>query len=75
MKLFELEAGGYDNVNFQNKDLYNKIERKRKNDIIHTDAEGVIAYLQGKKDLNNDFYYKYHTNSENRLMWLFWADS
>ncbi|XP_027172026.1 protein FAR1-RELATED SEQUENCE 5-like [Coffea eugenioides] len=75
MKLFALEAGGYDKVNFQNKDLYNKIERERKNEIIHGDAEGAIAYLQGKKDLDNDFCYKYHTDSENRLMRLFWADS
>ncbi|KAL3533135.1 hypothetical protein ACH5RR_006656 [Cinchona calisaya] len=43
----------YDKVGFITKDLYNKIDRERKNLLSAGDAEGAIAYLADNKQPNS----------------------
>lgn len=50
MKFFALQAGGYENVRFVAKDLYNNIDRDRRNVVIDGDAEGVLGYLRASQD-------------------------
>ncbi|XP_027071742.2 protein FAR1-RELATED SEQUENCE 5-like [Coffea arabica] len=75
VKLFALQAGGYGNIGFTPKDLYNKLHSKRMEEIAGGDAEAALAYMAGKNDGDLNFYFKYQLNDEGRLIRLFWADS
>ncbi|XP_027109384.2 protein FAR1-RELATED SEQUENCE 5-like [Coffea arabica] len=75
MKHFVIKAGGYSNVGFCIKDLYNRMDEERRKDIFNGDAEGALGFLAAKKDADDMFFYKYHVHNEGRLARLFWADS
>ncbi|XP_071923050.1 protein FAR1-RELATED SEQUENCE 5-like [Coffea arabica] len=75
MKLFVLQCGGYNNVPFTIKDLYNKMNSERMEEIADGDAEGAFAYLFGKKDVDPNLYFNFTVDSEGRLSRLFWSDS
>nr|XP_027093639.1 protein FAR1-RELATED SEQUENCE 5-like [Coffea arabica] len=75
MKHFVIKAGGYSNVGFCIKDLYNRMDEERRKDIFNGDAEGALGFLAAKKDADDMFFYKYHVDNEGRLARLFWADS
>ena len=51
-----LLSGGYKNVGFTKKDLYNHIDMDRKSKICHGDAEGVLEYLGVKKEMDLSFF-------------------
>ncbi|XP_071905953.1 protein FAR1-RELATED SEQUENCE 5-like [Coffea arabica] len=75
MKHFVIKAGGYSNVGFCIKDLYNRMDEERRKDIFNGDAEGALGFLAAKKDADDMFFYKYHVDNEGRLARLFWSDS
>ncbi|KAH9679534.1 protein FAR1-RELATED SEQUENCE [Citrus sinensis] len=75
MDFFVNQAGGYDNLGFGLKDLYNNLDNKRRSMILETDSEAALAYLNAKADMDPDFFCKYSIDEENRLANLFWADS
>ncbi|XP_071901067.1 protein FAR1-RELATED SEQUENCE 5-like [Coffea arabica] len=75
MKHFVIKAGGYSNMGFCIKDLYNRMDEERRKDIFNGDAEGALEFLAAKKDADDMFFYKYHVDNEGRLARLFWADS
>ncbi|RYQ83346.1 protein FAR1-RELATED SEQUENCE 3-like [Arachis ipaensis] len=52
-------VGGYGNLNFTKKDVYNFIDRDRCAKIEHKDAAAVVAYLQSKADVDPMFVARY----------------
>jgi len=69
------QAGGYENVGFIPKDLYNHIVADRNSNMCDGDAECALAYLQAKVDMDSSFFYRYTVDKESRLANLFWTDS
>ncbi|KAL6325669.1 hypothetical protein AAG906_023514 [Vitis piasezkii] len=69
------QSGGYNNVGFTKKDLYNHVDADRRVHLRDGDAEGALAYLCGKSEMDPSFYYKYNVDEDNHLANLFWADS
>jgi hypothetical protein len=69
------KAGGYVNVGFRIKDLYNKIDGERREIMLEGDTEAALAYLNGKREGDSQFYCKFSVDEENRLCNLFWRDS
>ncbi|XP_059597897.1 protein FAR1-RELATED SEQUENCE 5 [Vitis vinifera] len=59
----------------QKKDLYNHVDADRRVHLRDGDAEGALAYLCGKSEMDPSFYYKYNVDEDNHLANLFWADS
>ena len=59
----------------QKKDLYNNANVNRRVQIRNGDAEGALACLCGKSEMDPSFYYKYNVDEDNRLPNLFWVDS
>ena len=51
------QSGGYMNVGFTKKDLYNRIDMDHKSKMRHGDAEGALAYLYAKKEMKLSFYF------------------
>ncbi|XP_028064307.1 protein FAR1-RELATED SEQUENCE 5-like [Camellia sinensis] len=68
------QAGGYENVGFIQKDMYNHFGTERRVQVVDGNAEGVLAYLCGKEEQDPMFYYKYGVDEENRLNNLFWTN-
>nr|XP_027075833.1 protein FAR1-RELATED SEQUENCE 5-like [Coffea arabica] len=68
-------TGGYSNVGFCIKDLYNRMDEERRKDIFNGYVEGALGFLATKKDVDDMFFYKYHVDNEGRLARLVWADS
>ena len=68
-------AGGYHNVGFTMKDLYNDVATERRSQLQDGDAEGALNYFSGKKESDPMFYFKYSVHEDNSLNCLFWADS
>ncbi|RVX07698.1 Protein FAR1-related sequence 5 [Vitis vinifera] len=69
------QSGGYNNVGFTKKDLYNHVDADRRVHLRDGDAEGALAYLCRKSEMDPSFYYKYNVDEDNHLANLFWADS
>nr|CAN69010.1 hypothetical protein VITISV_015952 [Vitis vinifera] len=69
------QSGGYNNVGFTKKDLYNHVDADRRVHLRDGDAKGALAYLCGKSEMDPSFYYKYNVDEDNHLANLFWADS
>ncbi|RVW81325.1 Protein FAR1-related sequence 3 [Vitis vinifera] len=59
----------------QKKNLYNHVDVDRRVHLRDGDAEGALAYLCGKSEMDPSFYYKYNVDEDNRLANLFWAYS
>ena len=49
-------SGGYNNVGFTKKDLYNHVDADRRVQIRDGDAQGALAYLCGKSEIDPSFY-------------------
>lgn len=75
MDFFVNQAGGYDNLGFGLKDLYNNLDNESRSMILETDSKVALAYLNAKADIDPDFFCKYSVDEENRLANLFWVDS
>lgn len=45
MKLFVLQSGGYKNVRFTSKNLYNRMDATRRQEIINRDANVVLHFF------------------------------
>ncbi|XP_062020833.1 protein FAR1-RELATED SEQUENCE 5-like [Rosa rugosa] len=69
------QAGGYVNVGFRAKDLYNKLDATRREIMFEGDTEAALAYLNGKCDGDPRFFCRFSVDEDNRLCNLFWRDS
>ncbi|RVX03571.1 Protein FAR1-related sequence 5 [Vitis vinifera] len=56
------QSGGYNNVGFTKKDLYNHVDADSRVHLRDGDAEGALAYLCGKSEMDPSFYYKYNVD-------------
>lgn len=70
---FANSSGGYENVGFVSKDIYNEVARQRR--IHSSDANDVFNYFKqlGSKDLL--FFVSYTIDDGMRLQNLFWENS
>ncbi|XP_016206098.1 protein FAR1-RELATED SEQUENCE 5-like [Arachis ipaensis] len=68
------QKGGYANLSFNQKDMYNLITQHRKEKVKGGDANAAISYLRGKVGNDSYFFGKYTLSNENRLENLFWAN-
>ncbi|XP_040372470.1 protein FAR1-RELATED SEQUENCE 5 isoform X2 [Rosa chinensis] len=68
-------SGGFANVGFKMKDLYNKLDSSQHEIVLEGDAKATLAYLEGKAAEDKKLFCKYSTYESNRLANLFWRDS
>ncbi|XP_057439852.1 protein FAR1-RELATED SEQUENCE 5-like [Lotus japonicus] len=70
--VFANQMGGYQNVPFGPRQMYNEKFKKKKVEVC--DARGVIAFLRNLKENDPDLMWKHTSNEEGRLDKLFWSD-
>ena len=70
----EKNHGGYDQVGFVMRDLYNFFARYMKR-IKGWDADLVVNHLMAQQEQDPDFFFRYSIDEKCRLRNLFWADS
>ena len=63
------QAGGYKNIRFTPKDLYNYIAANRNNSTLDGDAECALAYLQAKADMDSSIFF-FNTLLMKKVIWL-----
>ncbi|KAL4351728.1 hypothetical protein GQ457_06G020720 [Hibiscus cannabinus] len=75
MNLFQQQSGGFQNVGFIKKDLYNAIQTYVDAEICDGDVNALIAYFDCKKEQDNVFFIQYNLDESLRLHNIFWCDS
>ncbi|QHN97901.1 uncharacterized protein DS421_18g631360 [Arachis hypogaea] len=63
------QAGGYENVNYTLRDMYNEIARRRCH--VLGDARAALRYLKNQKDEDPCLYYKHIVDAKGMLRALF----
>ncbi|KAL6189242.1 hypothetical protein ACLB2K_040631 [Fragaria x ananassa] len=74
-KFMALQAGGPEFVGFMLKDLYNKLDEVKRNNMKRGDAESAIYWLRMKGREECHFFARFTPDWEGRLANLFWRDS
>ncbi|CAA0827173.1 Protein FAR1-RELATED SEQUENCE 5 [Striga hermonthica] len=69
-----VEANGYENVTFNEKDCRNHIEKARRSKLGVGDAEAVCTYFAQMQEVDKIFFYVMDIDEESRIRNLFWAD-
>ncbi|KAE8700927.1 hypothetical protein F3Y22_tig00110551pilonHSYRG00237 [Hibiscus syriacus] len=69
------QEGGYHNVRFIHKDLYNALERGKANEIFNGDVDALISYFDYKKHDDPKFFMTYSVDESWALYNLIWSDS
>ncbi|XP_020080142.1 protein FAR1-RELATED SEQUENCE 5-like [Ananas comosus] len=75
MNVLEHHHGGYKNVGFTSKDLYNFSCRNKKSRILEGDAETVLKLMSERQEGDVEFFYQYQIDAEGHLTNLFWCDA
>ncbi|KAE8676924.1 hypothetical protein F3Y22_tig00111566pilonHSYRG00020 [Hibiscus syriacus] len=75
MNYLTQQAGGYHNVGFTHKDLYNALQRGKTKEIIDGDVNVLIAYFDYKKHDDLGFFMTYSVYESGALHNLIWSDS
>ncbi|KAF7135397.1 hypothetical protein RHSIM_Rhsim08G0139400 [Rhododendron simsii] len=74
MSIFELQAGGIEDVGFLPRDLYN-VKRDRKNVVHGHDANILYEHLEVEQQKNPGFRFTFETDDKDRMTHCFWADA
>ncbi|XP_062098832.1 protein FAR1-RELATED SEQUENCE 5-like [Humulus lupulus] len=74
MSYMAKQMGGYENIQFTSKELYNRISHASKVEFIGSNARRAIGYLEHKADEDPGFFGQFSYNEDNCLLNLFWAD-
>lgn len=74
MSLFEMEAGGLENVGCSLQDLYNA-ERDRRKMLEGHDANLLFEHFENEKHKNSSFMYSMEKDDEGMMTDCFWADA
>ncbi|KAE8687325.1 hypothetical protein F3Y22_tig00111022pilonHSYRG00504 [Hibiscus syriacus] len=69
------QAGGYHNVGFTLKDLYNALQRGKAKEIVDGDVNTLISYFDYKKHDDPGFFMTYSVDESGALYNLIWSDS
>ncbi|KAE8686965.1 hypothetical protein F3Y22_tig00111027pilonHSYRG00616 [Hibiscus syriacus] len=75
MNYLTQQAGGYHNVGFIHKDLYNALQRGKAKEIVDGDVNALIAYFDYKKHDDPGFFMTYSVDESGALYNLIWSDS
>ncbi|KAE8690612.1 hypothetical protein F3Y22_tig00110893pilonHSYRG00065 [Hibiscus syriacus] len=75
MNYLTQQAGGYHNVGFTHKDLYNALQRGKAKEIVDGDVNALIAYFDYKKHDDPVFFMTYLVDESGALYNLIWSDS
>ncbi|KAE8695920.1 hypothetical protein F3Y22_tig00110678pilonHSYRG00174 [Hibiscus syriacus] len=75
MNYLTQQAGGYHNVGFTHKDLYNALQRGKAKEIVDGDVNALIAYFDYKKHDDPGFFVTYSVDESEALYNLIWSDS
>ncbi|TVU20393.1 hypothetical protein EJB05_36600, partial [Eragrostis curvula] len=76
MDVMEKSHGGAPGAaGFLCQDMYNFIARQKKEKVHGSDAEYVLNFMDGKKEEDPEFFFKYNKDDEGRLQNIFWSDS
>ncbi|XP_062147833.1 protein FAR-RED IMPAIRED RESPONSE 1-like [Alnus glutinosa] len=70
-----IEAGGYENLPFGEKDCRNYIAKSRRLRLGTGGATALRGYFDRMRKVNDDFYYDMDVDDECRLKNVFWADA
>ncbi|KAL6331756.1 hypothetical protein AAG906_020095 [Vitis piasezkii] len=68
------QSGGYNNVGFSKKDLYNHVDVDCRVHLRDGDVESALAYLCEKSEMDPSFYYKYNADSTSKLDYSCFGD-
>ncbi|KAE8705311.1 hypothetical protein F3Y22_tig00110429pilonHSYRG00628 [Hibiscus syriacus] len=74
MNYLTQKVGGYHNVGFTHKDLYNALQRGKLKEISNGDVNALIAYFDYKKHDNPWFFMTYSVEESGALHYLIWSD-
>ncbi|KAE8729692.1 hypothetical protein F3Y22_tig00003435pilonHSYRG00139 [Hibiscus syriacus] len=75
MNYLTQQAGGYHNVVFTHKDLYNALQRGKAKEIVDEDVNALISYFDYKKHDDPGFFMTYSIDVSGALHNLIWSDS
>ncbi|KAE8691210.1 hypothetical protein F3Y22_tig00110890pilonHSYRG00072 [Hibiscus syriacus] len=75
MNYLTQQAGGYHNIGFTHKDLYNALHRGKTKEIVDGDVNALIAYFDYKKHDDPGFFMTYSVDESGALHNLIWSDS
>ncbi|XP_052140064.1 protein FAR1-RELATED SEQUENCE 5-like isoform X2 [Oryza glaberrima] len=75
MDVMEKNHGGYDQVGFVSRDLYNFVARYKKERIEGMDAQFALSLLNEQKERDAEFFFEYNTDAGGHLKNMFWADA
>ncbi|TXG54219.1 hypothetical protein EZV62_019475 [Acer yangbiense] len=74
ISIFELQAGGIENIGCIGKDLYNYESTMRK-EMKGDDADLLFEHFTSEKEKNSAFYFEIMTSDEDHINRCFWADA
>ncbi|XP_047320296.1 protein FAR-RED IMPAIRED RESPONSE 1-like [Impatiens glandulifera] len=72
---FVVEAGGYDNLPFDERSCRNYISEARRLRLGDGDAEALSNYFCRMQSRNSNFFYVLDLDGESRIKNVFWADA
>ncbi|KAE8673662.1 hypothetical protein F3Y22_tig00111779pilonHSYRG00297 [Hibiscus syriacus] len=75
MNYLTQQAGGYHNVGFTHKDLYDALQRGKAKEIVDGDVNALIAYFDYKKHDDPGIFVTYSVDESGALHNLIWSDS
>lgn len=70
--LFATQAGGYENVGYSRRDVYNGQFKGIK--AKSSDVDGALDFLRGMCDKDDMMYWKHTVNENGMFQHLFWCD-
>ncbi|XP_047180971.1 protein FAR1-RELATED SEQUENCE 3-like [Vigna umbellata] len=69
------EAGGFENMQFVERDARNFICHHRRSFCKEGDGQVLLHDFSKMRDLNNEFFYDIEMDEDNRICSVFWADA
>ncbi|XP_017416599.1 protein FAR-RED IMPAIRED RESPONSE 1-like [Vigna angularis] len=69
------DAGGYENMDFVERDARNYIVQHRRSLCKDGDGQTLLRYFSSMKDTNNEFFYDITLDEGNKICSVFWADA
>ncbi|XP_027915202.1 protein FAR1-RELATED SEQUENCE 5-like [Vigna unguiculata] len=68
-------AGGYENLEFVERDVRNYLGVKRRALGKNGDGQALLNHFSRMRELNSNFFYEIDLDSEDRIRNIFWADA
>ncbi|XP_014522193.1 protein FAR-RED IMPAIRED RESPONSE 1-like [Vigna radiata var. radiata] len=69
------DAGGYENMQFMERDARNFIGQHRRSVCKEGDGQMLLSHFSKMRDLNNNFFYELEMDEGNKITSVFWADA